>query len=350
MEFGVFIPGHWMDHGKSAKQLYEEMLAEAAFADELGFDQVWLAEHYAIDYIAIPDPLQLATRIFERTERIKAGVAVLIVRNHHPIKLAAELSQLDVMFDGRFEAVLGRGASGYELRQMQFEMEEASSRQHFDEHLSIMSRLWKSRRAIAHDGEFFQFDNAAIVPPPYSVEPPFHLAGVSVDSIRRQAQSCHALGIPIQVMTTALRDDMGYVQDRYDAFAGVVERLGAPRERSKFSVNRVTYLADTDAQAWAVMPTLTKLHRGLVHMLSNTENIVDGVMHYAPVPDELSHQEMFDNCLIGSPATVREKVRPYYEMGVDHLICYAHLGQPHDEVMRSLELFAKEVMPEFHHG
>ena len=59
--------------------------------------------------------------------------------------------------------------------------------------------------------------------------------------------------------------------------------------------------------------------------------------------------EMFDNCLIGSPATVREKVRPYYDMGVDHLICYAHLGQPHDEVMRSLELFARQVMPEFHH-
>ena len=49
MEFGVFIPGHWMDHSKSAKQLYDEMLAEAVFADELGFDNVWFAEHYAID-------------------------------------------------------------------------------------------------------------------------------------------------------------------------------------------------------------------------------------------------------------------------------------------------------------
>ena len=129
MEFGVFIPGHWIDHSKEAKQLYDEMLAEAMRADQLGFETVWLAEHYAIDYIAIPDPLQLATRIFEHTSRINVGVAVLILRNHHPIKLAAELSQIDVMFDGRFEAALGRGASGFELRQMQFDMEEAVSRQ-----------------------------------------------------------------------------------------------------------------------------------------------------------------------------------------------------------------------------
>ena len=137
MQFGVFIPGHWMDHGKSAKQLYDEMLAEAVFADELGFDNIWLAEHYAIDYIAIPDPLQLATTIFERTETIKAGVAVLILRNHHPIKLAAEISQIDVMYGGRFEAALGRGASGYELRQMQLEMEESASRRLYNEHLEV---------------------------------------------------------------------------------------------------------------------------------------------------------------------------------------------------------------------
>ena len=350
MQFGVFIPGHWMNHGKSAKHLYDEMLAEAVFADELGFDNIWLAEHYAIDYIAIPDPLQLATTIFERTDTIKAGVAVLILRNHHPIKLAAEISQIDVMYGGRFEAALGRGASGYELRQMQLEMEESASRRLYNEHLEVMTALWKSRKSIAYQGEFFEFDNTAIVPPPYSPEPPFHLAGVSTDSVRQQAQRCHDLGIPIQVMTTALREDFDYVRERYCAFTDTVDRVGAPRKQSKFSVNRVAYLTETDEQAWAIMPTLTKLHRGLVHMLSDTETMIDGVLHYPPVPQELAPQEMYDNCLIGSPDTVREKVRAYYDLGVDHLIAYVHLGQPHDEVMRSMALFAKEVMPEFHHN
>jgi len=347
MEFGVFVPGHWIDHTKSARQLYDEMLAEAVSAEELGFDCVWLAEHYAIDYIAIPDPLQFATRIFEHTERIHAGVAVLILRNHHPIKLAAELSQIDVMFDGRFEAALGRGASGFELRQMQYDMPEPESRQHFKEHLEVMAALWKAPGATAYDGEYFAFDNAAIMPPPHSAQPPFHLAAVGVESIRQQARRCHDIGIPVKVMTTALREDLDYVQQRYDAFKQTLQQVGASRSESKFTVNRVTYVADTDEQALEIMPTLTKLHRGLVHMLSDTETIVDGVMQYPPVPDEISEQEMFDTCLIGSPETVQRKVQDYYDMGVDQLIAYVHMGQPHEQVMRSMALFANEVMPAF---
>ena len=66
MEFGVFIAGHWLDRSKPAKQLFDEMLDEAVLADRLGYDMVWLAEHYIIDYITLPDPLGFAAAIFER--------------------------------------------------------------------------------------------------------------------------------------------------------------------------------------------------------------------------------------------------------------------------------------------
>ena len=210
-----------------------------------------------------------------------------------------------------------------------------------------MTALWKNRSSTAYDGEFYRFDNATIVPPPYSTEPPFHLAGVGVESIRQQTLRCHELGIPIRVMTTALRENLDYVQERYDAFGDALEAVGADRAHSKFSVNRVAYVADTDEQAYEIMPALTKLHRGLVHMLSDTETVIDGMMQYPPVPHEISPEEMFETCLIGSPATVRAKVRQYADMGVDHLIAYLHLGQPHSQVMRSMELFATEVMPAF---
>ncbi|TDJ38190.1 MAG: LLM class flavin-dependent oxidoreductase [Gammaproteobacteria bacterium] len=347
MEFGVFIPGHWMDHSKSAKQLYDEMLIEAVFADQQGFDNVWLAEHYAIDYIAIPGPIQMAASILERTDRIKAGVAVLILRNHHPIKLAAEISQIDVMYGGRFECVLGRGASDYEFVQMERAMDVEASKRYYREHLEIMAKLWKSRKSLAHHGEFFNFDNTVIMPPPHTPEPPFYLAGIQPASIRQQVDYCHQAGIPIRIMNSAFREDMSYVQERYDAFTSAVAELGVSRKKSKFAVNRVAYLAETDEEAWEIMPTLTDLHRGLVRMLSNTEIIKDGIVDYSPVANEPSHQQMFDNCLIGSPDTVRKKVRKYAELGIDHLIAYVHLGQPHDKVMRSMKLFAEEVLPEF---
>lgn len=95
------------------------------------------------------------------------------------------------------------------------------------------------------------------------------------------------------------------------------------------------------------MPTVYDMHRGLVRMLSNTEIIEDGIMRYDPVDDEPSEQEIFDNCVFGGPATVREKVRRYHDLGIDHYSAYMNMGQPHDMVMASLERFGREVMPEF---
>ena len=347
MEFGAFIPGHWMDHSKSAKQLYDEMLAEAVLADALGFDNVWLAEHYAIDYIAIPGPLQMATAIFERTSNIKAGVAVMIVRNHHPIKLVAEMAQLDVMYNKRFEVVLGRGASAYEFRQMGLLQSEEDSREFYHEHLMVMSKLWKSQTSLVHEGRFFNFDNTVIVPPPLTQQPPFYLAGVTPRSIALQVDYCREAGNPLRVMTSAFREDTEYVRERLVAFEDAVAAVGGWREEASFAVNRVAYVAPTDEEAWEIIPHVIDVHRGLVRMLDDSEIMINGRMRYDPVPDELTPQQMFDNCLIGSPDTVREKMRSYHDMGVDHLSLYVHLGQPHDKVARSMELLAKEIMPEF---
>lgn len=246
MEFGVFVPGHWMDHSKGAKQLYDEMLAEAVFADELGFDNVWFAEHYAIDYIAIPDPIQMATAVFERTNRIRAGVAVHILRNHHPIKLAAEIAQLDVMYEGRFQTVLGRGASGYEFRQMELQQTVEDSIAYFHEHLMVMSQLWKHRESQAHSGRFFNFDNTAIVPPPLTQQPPFYLAAVSPESVKFQVGYCHEAGNPIRVMTSPFRENLDNVRERLDAFTDAIEEVGADRKDAMYGVNRVTYVAPSD--------------------------------------------------------------------------------------------------------
>ena len=172
MEIAAFIAAQWLDHTKPPKQLFDEVLAEAQFAEDAGYDHVWLAEHYTLDYIAMPDPFQFAALILDRTERIGAGVAVIILRNHHPIKLAAQIAQIDVLSRGRFIAAFGRGGSGHEFRQMELLMEPEDSRDFFHEHLLVMSKLWKSRKSEAHEGRFFSFDNATIMPPPATAAPP----------------------------------------------------------------------------------------------------------------------------------------------------------------------------------
>ena len=53
--------------------------------------------------------------------------------------------------------------------------------------------------------------------------------------------------------------------------------------------------------------------------------------------------------LIGSPETLRRKLRKFESSNVDQVILLNQAGNnKHDDITASLELFAREVMPEFH--
>ena len=90
---------------------YRELIAEAAEADRLGFNTVWLAEvHFAPRFSVMPTPLLLLAAIAERTANIRLGMAVNLMPLHHPIRLAEEIATLDVLSGGRVEFGAGRGA------------------------------------------------------------------------------------------------------------------------------------------------------------------------------------------------------------------------------------------------
>jgi hypothetical protein len=53
--------------------------------------------------------------------------------------------------------------------------------------------------------------------------------------------------------------------------------------------------------------------------------------------------------LIGSPETLRERLRKFAESNVDQVVLINQTGKnTHEHICESLDLFAKEVMPEFH--
>src|SRR6266702_5429213 len=60
-------------------------------------------------------------------------------------------------------------------------------------------------------------------------------------------------------------------------------------------------------------------------------------------------QETLRSGLIGSPETIRKRLREFEAARVDQVILLNQTGRtPHEDICSSLELFAREVMPEFH--
>src|ERR1700722_11521811 len=123
---------------------YRELIAEAAEADRLGFNTVWLAEvHFAPRFSVMPTPLLLLAAIAERTTNLRLGMAVNLMPLHHPIRLAEEAPPLDVLSGGRVEFGAGRGA--FPLNYRGYGVEMADSRARFEDGLETVKRAWTQK-------------------------------------------------------------------------------------------------------------------------------------------------------------------------------------------------------------
>ncbi len=345
MEFYLFLPGQWWDRSKPVRQLYEEMLEQAVLAERLGYDGIWLAEQNLVSFLAAPDPLQLAAMIAERTERIRIGVAVFVLPFHHPLRLAGAITQIDQLSGGRFDVAVGRGASSYQMRQFQAQLEEADSRARFAEHLQIMVDQWTATDAMSHDGRFFSYPNATVLPPPLQLpHPPLWIAALSPRSMEWAVK----LGYDSNFIFSPFREPFSHVEDVYAAFLRAMDEQGRPRSSARFGVNRMTYVGEPD-DTQDVLRYVLMNNRVVDQQLADIERVSGGdyAVEHAVREDELELAQMYANIAFGDVAEVREKLAGYARLGIDMFSAWHNVGQSHERVMRSMELFAREIMPGF---
>ena len=345
MDFYLFLPGQWWDRGKPVRQLYEELLDQAVLAERLGYDGIWLAEQNLVSFLAAPDPLQLAAMIAERTERIRIGVAVFVLPFHHPLRLAGAIAQIDQLSGGRFDVAAGRGASPYQMRQFEAEREEPDSRALFAEHLRIMVDHWSTADALSHEGRFFTYPNATVLPPPLQLpHPPLWIAALSARSMEWAVK----LGFDSNFIFSPFREPFSHVEDVYGAFTGAMEQQGRPRQSASFAVNRMTYVGEPK-DTHEVLRYVLMNHRIIDQQLSGAERVKGGDYEVgeAVKRDEPELEQMHENIAFGGVEQVRQKVERYARLGVDVFSAWHNVGQPHEQVVRSMEIFAEEIMPHF---
>jgi alkanesulfonate monooxygenase SsuD/methylene tetrahydromethanopterin reductase-like flavin-dependent oxidoreductase (luciferase family) len=343
MDFYLFLPGQWWDRSKPVGGLYEELIEQAVLAERLGYDGVWLAEQNLVSFLAAPEPLQLAAMIAQRTERIRIGVAVFVLPFHHPLRLAGAISQIDQLSGGRFDVGVGRGASAYQMRQFQKALDEADSRAFFAEHLRIMVDHWTARDALSHEGRFFSYPNAMVLPPPLQdPHPPLWVAALSPRSMEWAVK----LGFDSHFIFSPFREPFSYVEEVYGAFARSLEELGRQRPNVRFGVNRMTYVGEP-SDTHDVLSYVRMNQRIVEQQLADAERVSSGayVVEHAVSEDEPELEEMHANIAFGTVEEVREKVGLYARLGVNMFSAWHNVGQSHERVVRSMELFAREVMP-----
>src|SRR5687767_6822373 len=157
----VFASYGWSD--VSDEQVWDDELALARLAADLGFDVLWSVEHHFNDYSFCPDNLQLMSYLAGVCPDIDFGTAAVILPWHDPLRVAEQVSVLDHLCNGRFRLGIGRGLARREFEAFRGTMDE--SRERFDEASDMILSALRTGFMEGH-GRFYPQPRTEIRPRP----------------------------------------------------------------------------------------------------------------------------------------------------------------------------------------
>src|SRR5512139_4024094 len=149
LRFGYFLdfrnpPGS----GLSFAELYWEMFRQIEFAEQAGFDSIWLSEHHCTDDGYLAPIMPALAAVAARTRRIAIVTFVLLAPFYHPLRLAEDAAFIDVISGGRLRLGLGLGYRAEEFKLLGVPRTQRLGRTL--EAIEIIRRAWT--------GESFSFE------------------------------------------------------------------------------------------------------------------------------------------------------------------------------------------------
>jgi len=374
LRFGVFdhiepVPALRLD------RIYRERLLQIERLDAAGFYAYHLAEHHtpAIHSLAPSQNVFLAS-VAQRTRRLRFGPCVYVLPLHHPLRLIEEISMLDHLSEGRLEIGVGRGG----VMEAYFWGQEADSETNYARYQETLEII---RAGLSHDqltyaGRFHSFENLPMYlrplqtpyPPLWYMRNPVTAAMDGMHTIL--VGSLESLGPSVQRYRAAWEEHQGSgaltVQGHEPMIGLVVHMVLAETDAEALRIARPAW----EKYRWnlAAPRRLEAEKRNLTQFLSTKDGSFGFVGDRpAGLPtremrrDIEAELERFDEqgrrphpnrlggvALAGSPAAVGEYMEEYVATGANYFVCSFQWGDlSHEHAMRSIELFAGEVMPRY---
>jgi alkanesulfonate monooxygenase SsuD/methylene tetrahydromethanopterin reductase-like flavin-dependent oxidoreductase (luciferase family) len=335
MKFGVF--DHMDDAGVPLAQLYAERLTFVEALDRAGIYGYHLAEHHATPLGCAASPSLFLAQVAHVTRRLRFGPLVYLLPFYHPLRLIEEICMLDQMSNGRFQLGIGRGVSPFETKHYGLDFSKTGEMYH--EAFQLVLKGLASE-VLDFQGKYYNFTDAPmILKPVQRPHPPLWYGTTIPENADWPAQN------DVNIVIIALRPSVRAITDRYRA---VREKLGKPaRTLPLMGVARHVVVADTDTEAMAIARRAYPRWRNSFRWLFERHGAAPRIAGLYPKSfDGLMAAE---NGIAGSPRTVRDFIAAEIEAsGANYLLSWLAFGDMTlAEQLRSVELFAREVIPAF---
>ncbi len=355
MKFGIFTIVPWHE-SHTQEQALREAMEQIELADQLGIDEVWLGEHRFSRHGLLSGIWSFLGHVTARTKRIRICTAVIVLPLHNPVLVAEEAAMLDVMSGGRLDFGIGAGYQRQEFEGVGVDIDE--SRDRFQEAVDVIIKAWTEEKLTYH-GKYTNVDDVWVLPKPVQKPHPplFQAVSTSPASVEFAASR------QIQVIAGGPTDIMGQAPQVIQLWREKMEQYGHAHAHIAPPMSKSIYVAPTMEEAEEDAIKLEGFSSRIMRSIgSNGAPIGLPIDKDGNVPpgyeswvnrqrdrdrrDDPGHAGLPP--LRGTPEVVTERLKQTQEAGINHVFGeFGFTGLPHEKVMRSIELFATKVMPNF---
>jgi alkanesulfonate monooxygenase SsuD/methylene tetrahydromethanopterin reductase-like flavin-dependent oxidoreductase (luciferase family) len=348
----VNLPNKYFDPVKG-HQLYNRYLDELEYGEVLGFDGVAVNEHHQTAYGLMPSPVVMASALARRTKKVKIAIlgSALPLREH-PITVAEEHAMIDVITGGRLISGFVRGI-GAEYHT--FGINPTISHDRFHEAHDLIVQAWTRPGPFSFTGRHYNLEYVNLWPRPFQTpHPPIWVPS------QGSKETIDWAALPEHRYTYLQTFSPAAVVEKYlQAYRDTAQGYGYEAADSQLGWAVPIYVSDTDDQARKEAKVHFELFRNRllkmpIEMLlppgyTSRDSLKNLMKAKASLSQDLTIDKAIDMGMFvcGTANTVRQMLEDHWsKMHFDNLLTMMHFGSlPQDLTKRSMEMFAKDVLP-----
>jgi alkanesulfonate monooxygenase SsuD/methylene tetrahydromethanopterin reductase-like flavin-dependent oxidoreductase (luciferase family) len=355
MKTGMFMtPIH--RQGRSYGEMFKMIENTILDLDRIGFDEIYLGEHFTAKPEPVSSPLQFYTGLIHRTSHIKFGTGVLNLPHHHPAQIAANVTMFDHMSEGRFIMGIGTGGlpSDFEL----FGTMEAPRGEMMLESLRMFHEIWASDPPYEISGKFWNFQvkdtimpdlDLGVMPKPFQLpHPPVVVSAMNPNSGLAGLAGEKGWGyISANFLSPSV------LKTHRESYLRGCEKSGRTPDNEAWRVTRTILVTETDEEAKRYFENpnnnVTTYYRFLHTQMSRMQYNILFQPDIANPKEDLSLEEAMGEMVIaGSVDTVVAKLKQLREtIGEFGGLFLAYHDRDDDPAMweKSYRLYKEKVIP-----